>query len=64
MRLARAWDNTGARVEDGGAPRSPMQVSTWRRWGEAWVSLRIGWVVSLASTIAFAVLSILERSGR
>ena len=40
-----------------------MQLSTWRRWGEAWVSLRIGWVLSLASTITFAVLSILERSG-
>ncbi len=39
-----------------------MKLSTWRRWSEAWVSLRIGWVLSLASTIAFAVLSILERS--
>jgi hypothetical protein len=37
-----------------------MQLSSWRRFSEAWISLRVGWLLSLASTVTFAVLCILE----
>ena len=40
-----------------------MQLSTWRRWNDAWLSLRVGWVLSLASTVAFAVVCVLELTG-
>ena len=37
-----------------------MRLSTWRRWSEAWVSLRIAWSLALVSTVVFAVLCIVE----
>jgi hypothetical protein len=37
-----------------------MELSTRRRWDAAWLTLRVGWVLSLASMLAFAVLCVLE----
>ena len=37
-----------------------MELSTGRRWNDAWRSLRVGWVLSLASVLAFAVVCVLD----
>ena len=39
-----------------------MKLSTWRRLGFSWWLMRIGWGLSLASTITFAVLCGIEFS--
>ena len=40
-----------------------MELSTRRRWDAAWLTLRVGWVLSLASVLAFTVLCVLELTG-
>ena len=39
-----------------------MRLSTWGRWNESYLVLRILWVVSLLSTVALAVLCVLETA--
>lgn len=37
-----------------------MHLSSWRRFAEAWLALRVLWIGSLACTVALAVVAIVE----